>query len=481
MKYTSLLALLLFFFRICFSQDYYEVIIPTFLGSEQRNYYGENAPDSLNLIWKTNLGCGLTVLPNANRDTVQMCGAGWTGQALLIKEDGRLFVVQGAYDYNLRKIDAETGKVIWEYPYDDVIKSSGCVWVDTSKSENHPDRILILQGSRRGFGKSLYETHIGSYKAVSFGTGKEKWQLDIPRTQSFSRDTDGTGLVLGDTVFLGQENGYLTVFQPNPDKTVIKNGVNQPVVLEEYPLYLEEDVRKHFHNIVVESSPSLLNNHIYIPCGSGHVYGFNRITRTLDWDFYVGSDLDGSAIVTRDSCILISVEKQYINGIGGVLKLNPNKNPEVAVEWYHQSQDSLFADWAGGIIGSVAINDSYISENENAMAAFVGIDGELHVVDHEFLATNDSTTGPDGNTCYPIPQSVFNYHVGASISTPIFTENRLIVASYNGLFLFGYNDNCIFTLLDHYDIVVEATPVVYNKKIYVAARDGYLYCIGQKK
>jgi outer membrane protein assembly factor BamB len=380
----------------------------------------------------------------------------------------------------LRKFNANTGKVIWEYAYDDVIKSSGSIWIDKSKPENHTDRIVIMQGSRRGFENTMSETHIGSYRAVSFGTGKELWQLNIRRTQSFSRDTDGSALVLDDTVFLAMENGYFGIFEPHPNKTILKYGVKQPTIIEEYPLFLTEDIAKHHYNIVVESSPSLIANHIYIPCGSGHVYGFNRDTRALDWDFYVGSDLDGSAVVTRDSCILISVEKQYIKGRGGVFKLNPHKAPEDAVEWYFQSQDSLFADWAGGIIGSVGINDAYIDETQNAMAAFVGIDGELHVVDHEFLSREDSTTGPDGNTCYAMPQEAFTYHVGASISTPIFTENRLIVATYNGLYLFSYDHRCLFTLLDHYDIVVEATPIVYNQKVYIAARDGYFYCLGNR-
>ena len=46
---------------IAFSSDSVSVIISTFLGSNQRNYYGENAPDKLDVIYKVRLGCGYTV------------------------------------------------------------------------------------------------------------------------------------------------------------------------------------------------------------------------------------------------------------------------------------------------------------------------------------------------------------------------------------------------------------------------------------
>ena len=40
----------------------YRVIIGTFLGNEKRNYYGNRAPDTLEVIWKHYLGKGETVI-----------------------------------------------------------------------------------------------------------------------------------------------------------------------------------------------------------------------------------------------------------------------------------------------------------------------------------------------------------------------------------------------------------------------------------
>ncbi|MDD4148659.1 MAG: PQQ-binding-like beta-propeller repeat protein, partial [Bacteroidales bacterium] len=212
----------------CFSQDSVHFIIPTFLGNDTRNYYGNQAPEKLDVIWKTNLGGGHTVIPNKTKDTVLMYGAGWTGQPLLVQEGQKLFLIQGAYDYNLRKIDAETGKVIWEYAYDDVIKSSGSMWVNPHKKESDPNKYVIFQGSRRGFEKEVWDDIIPSYRAVSYKTGKELWRYNSVKGGSFSRDVDGTALFVDDTLFIGLESGHFVALNPNPDSIKYRKSIKQP-------------------------------------------------------------------------------------------------------------------------------------------------------------------------------------------------------------------------------------------------------------
>ena len=48
----------------------------------------------------------------------------------------------------------------------------------------------------------------------------------------------------------------------------------------------------------------------------------------------------------------------------------------------------------------------------------------------------------------------------------------------HGLHLFRYDEKLNFTLLDTRPYVFEATPVVHDGRIYVASRNGYLYCFG---
>lgn len=260
----------------------------------------------------------------------------------------------------------------------------------------------------------------------------------------------------------------------------MKDGMLQPEIIQERKLYRKEDVTAHAYNVVTESSPSLMGKRIYVTSGSGHVWGYNLESRELDWDFRTGSDMDGSAVVTSDNCIMVSIEKQYIEGPGGAMKLDPAKPPEEAVVWYHPVADSNFSSWEGGIIGSIGMTDYYSPGNASQYAAFVGIDGTLRVVDHMQVETNKDVFGPDGKTMFHPPKGVYEKYVGPSICTPIFAGNKLLVAGYHGIFLFEFDAGGNFVQLDKFGPAFESTPVVHNGRVYVAARNGYLYCLGRK-
>ena len=455
----------------------YEIIISTFLGSEQRNYYGNEAPDTLEILWKHYLGKGKTVISRKAGEKI-WAGAGWTGQPLLIEYEDTLYVIQGAYDHNLKKINTVTGELVWEYEFDDVIKGTGSVW-DNKNAKELKNRIVILQGSRLGVGNYLDSKYIPSYRAVSFFTGDELWRLDSKFTDSYSRDVDGSALLINDTAYLGLENSIFTVFSPDYELATERDGMLQPAIYEEHQIYTEEDVIAHRRNVVTESSPALLGDHIYIASGAGHIWGYNLIKREVDWDFYIGSDIDGSAIVTNDNCLIVSVEKQYITGNGGIFKLDPSKPPDKAVKWYFPTNDKKFASWEGGVIGSASVNDSYNREDKYAsIAVFIGIDGYLYVVDHASTDSTLTVNGPRKENKYPTPKLLFKKHIGPSISTPIIVGNKIIAAGYNGLYLFEFDENMTFTLKAKFNGTFESTPVVHNKKIYIASRGGYFYCLG---
>jgi len=453
-----------------------QIINGTFLGNAQRNYYGNRAPSSLNIIWKHYLGKGTTVISRRSGSRV-WAGAGWTGQPLLVREKGELFLVQGAYDHNLKKFRADSGELVWQYKYDDVIKGTGTIWHNRSATDPM-DSWVILQGSRLGVGHFLDAPHVPSYRAISYLTGKELWRLDVKLTNSYSRDVDASALVINDTAYIGLENSLFTVFNPDPAKAALKDGMLQPLIYQETKLYFKEDATNHRNNVVTEASPSLLNDVIYVASGAGHIWGYSLQSRSLTWDFVTGSDMDGSAIITSDKCVLASVEKQYIKGQGGAIKLDPSKDPSQAVVWYFPTADKEYGSWLGGIIGSIGISDSYNREVRKFLAAFIGIDGYLYVVDHSRIDTAATVTGPDGVTQYPSPVLIFKEYVGPSISTPIFTGDRLIAAGYGGIKLYGYDDNLNFTRLDEFKASFESTPVCHEGRIYVASRNGYLYCFG---
>lgn len=454
----------------------YELINQTFLGNWQRNYYGDEAPDSLNCIWKHYLGSGVTVI-SRKLGSRTWAGAGWTGQPLLVTEDSGLFIIQGAYDHNLKKINAENGKLVWQYKFDDVIKGTGTIW-NNYKSEELKNKLVILQGSRLGVGNYLDSKHIPSYRAISYFTGEELWRLDVKWTDSYSRDVDGSALIIEDTAYLGLENSLFTVFSPDYKNAKLIDNMLQPYIYQEIPLYEKQDAILHRNNIVTESSPCIIDSIIYVASGSGHVYGYHIRKKDLVWDFYIGSDIDGSAVVTSDSCLLVSVEKQYIKGSGGIFKLNPKKPEKDAVEWYYPTENKEYSGWEGGIIGTAGINDSYNDSTWPYLAAFTSVDGYLYVVNHKEIQPNRLVLGPDSISRYPVPKLVFRKKIGPSISTPLIVKDKIIATGYHGIFLFQYDKNLNFVLLDKFSAEFEATPVVYNKKIYIASRNGYFYCLG---
>jgi outer membrane protein assembly factor BamB len=454
-------------------EDPIDVINGTFLGNWERNYYGNSAPDNLEVQWKHYLGKGETRIGRTR--IVEWAGAGWTGQPLMVREGREAFLIQGAYDHRLKKINASTGELVWEYAFDDMIKGTGTLWTNAGEYDNSL-RWIILQGSRLGLNNLMDSNEIYSFRAISYMTGKEVWRHNVQRTHSYSRDVDASALVWKDTAYIGLENSLFTVLDPDPANAFTDGEYWYPLIHQQESMYTASDVILHEGNVVTESSPSKIGDMIYVASGAGRVWGFDLKKKQLTWNFFVGSDLDGSAIVTRDSCLLVTVEKQYIDGRGGVIKLDPSQEPAHAVVWYLPVSDNDFEGWEGGVIGSPAVSDHY---NDLRLGACLAIDGNLYVFRHDSLS-GKKRIGFDGHTLYPSPHMVFSYRIGESISTPVFTGSHLVACGYDGIYLFAYDNNARFRLLDSMHVPVESTPFIWNQHIYIAARNGYLYCLGSK-
>lgn len=457
--------------------DSIEILHATFLGNVERNACAEGVSAELEVRWKLNLGTGWTV-PIKERE--QWSGAGWTGQPLLFSEKGKKYLLQGSYDHTLKKIDLQSGDLIWEYAFDDVLKGTGTLW-DNPTAKNPRHRLQVIQGSRRGLDKNSFSKYVFSLRGISALSGEEIWRMNIARGRSYSRDVDGSALMLGDTAIIGLENGNLSVFLPGETykDSSGKDYWQSPRILEEHALYKERDHRLHAGNLVTESSPALLGNRVYITAGSGHLYGYNLLTDSIDWDFYIGSDLDGSPVVTADSCLLISIEKQYISGKGGVMKIDPAKEADSSVVWFFPVDNKSFSDWQGGVIGSPATNDACKKEGFPSLVAFAAIDRHVYVVDQKKLS-NKQVDGPRKERKYPSPKLLFKAKKGPSISTPVFAGNRLVYAGYSHLSVFEFDSCGSFSELADRRGFYEATPLIHDSLIYLASRNGFLYCFGPK-
>lgn len=465
------------------------VKVGTFLGNESRRYYGEGpVPEKLEVIWRTAIGSGTTGGTASSAGPVTWAGTGWTGQPALVRDGGKLYLLVGGFDHNLVKIDAETGKELWSYTFDDVIKGSPTVFVMPGTG-----RLAVVCGSRRGFPRSIGDPSIAPVRCVDFETGEELWRMTSPTSKSYSRDADSSPVLIGDTLFVAIETGYLYALDPAHTET--RDGHRWPVVKAKQ-LLLGSNPAGHGGNLVLESSPSVIGETLYISSGAGDIYGLRTSDLSVVWDYWTGSDIDGSPVATSDGHLLQAIEKQYIPGNGGVLKLDPRKPPGEALVWFFPTGNRTFGDWQGGVIGSVSVNDEYGSDQARpALASFIGIDGKLYVVSQD--ETEGTTNDPQGKTGVPMPKLVFKDEVGGAIATPIMVDNYIIAAAYDALvhvYRIDYQAPQGVALKDRAgrqwsvgitEVAVfggggsyESTPIVWQGRIYIGSRNGSLYCLG---
>lgn len=471
--------------------------IGTYLGNETRRFYGIGpVPEKLKVIWRAKIGSGKTSGTAKSKGPVVWSGTGWTGQPTLVRDQGRLYVIVGGFDHGLRKIDASTGKTVWRYEFPDVIKGSNTVWIDPEASTEQ-GRIKIVCGSRRGFGLSLSSPGIAPVRCVSFATGKELWRLPVPHSASYSRDADGSAIFRGGVLYQGVESGHM--YKLDPTVTKKAGSYRNPKILATSLLYEKGDSSAHGGNLVLEGSPCVIGDNMYVEAGSGHIYGLRLSDLKKVWDFKTGSDLDSTAASTQDGYLLAGIEKQYIKGKGGVIKLDPRKPAAKAGVWYLPTGDRKFGDWLGGVIGSVAINDDYDPDGTRPpLAAVSAIDGYLYVFSQN--ETKGSARIFDGKRSLPTPVIVAKKSIGGAISTPIIVDDHIIAAGYDAkvhVYRIVYDakggGGVKLKTRDGRTVRVsvvetgsfraggfESTPVVWNGRIYVGSRDGYLYCLGAK-
>ncbi len=360
--------------------------LATFLGTESRRFYGVGpAPTHLHVIWKTRIGGGWTSGRFSDDPAMYWSGTGWTGTPALVRDGGRLYLLIGGYDHDLRKVDAETGEVVWRYDFGDVIKSSPSV-VANPHPTSQDDRYLVIAGSRRGADAKLDDLAIAPYRAVTFGSGREVWRLPAPRTAAYSRDADGSGFFIDGRQYMGLEDGWFYSLDPFATQkwTVVGATYEEPIASERRLLLGDpaaasrEKPHPEGANLCIEASPALMGDVVFISSGAGHVYGLRRSDLTVVFDYRTGSDLDGTTVPTRTGKLLVPVEKQYIPGDGGVLLLDPSRPAASSVVWFFPTGNRKMSEWRGGVIGSVAVNDEYGgADRYPPLAAFIGIDGYL--------------------------------------------------------------------------------------------------------
>jgi len=93
--------------------------------------------------------------------------------------------------------------------------------------------------------------------------------------------------------------------------------------------------------------------------------------------------------------------------------------------------------------------------------------------------------GPDSITKYHTPKLIAKVQIPGTISTPIMVKDKIIACTDDGIFLYQLiqtkKNKFELKLLDKVvGLEIDATPIVWNGRVYIAVRDGFMYCFGRE-
>lgn len=446
-------------------------LVGTYLGDGQRNYYGNVAPSKLRVHWKTHLGTATT---RVGRTLKKWSGTGWTGQPLVLREGAETYLVVGSLSHKIMKIRARDGKVVWSTDVGDAIKGTP-TFVDTGGG-GAEERYVLITGSRMGRNCNFLTDPAYALHGISYTTGKRLWRHNVVRTHSNSRDVDASAVMIGSKACVPLENGMFTVFSPRVSKTTMVNGFPAPKIYKQYRLYKDADLAVYGSELSCESSPTVYRGKAYVAAGCGRVYACSTGFGGIGWTLDTGGDLNGTMPLTNDNHLLLGIERERIPGQGGVMKIKPSGG----VKWYYPLPNTRFYEWGGGLVGSPAVNHRYRSGISRDLACFVGVDGVLTLVNHRQLKPGTTVAGPRNQRRYPTPVVLDRVKLPTgSISTPLFVGDKIVVGYDNGMDLYQVSaEGKMRRLARLSGPMFDATPVVWNGRIYAGAKNGYLYCLG---
>ena len=425
-----------------------------FRGNPSRNYYGTGPlPDDVpEVLWQYpdegDPMCGQSTVAG---ETTTWCGTGWTGQpAVWVRPDGLTEVVFGAYDKAVHFLDAETGEPSRpSFPVGDIIK--GSVTID-------PDGFpLLYTGSRDNRLRVI---------ALDRPEPTEMWSLDASAVEGiWNNDWDGNPVIVDDVLYEGGENGWFFAILLN--RSIGDDGLVsvQPEVLFQTPAWTDELLAEVGSNLSIESSVAIQGDRAYVTNSGGRVVGFD-ISRIrsgeapIVFDYWVGDDADATPVIDADGMLYVAVEyergTERADEVGQLVKLDPFTGDDPLV-WGVEVPPG--DDGVGGIWATPAI----------AM-------GHVYVTTHTGeLLTVDAVTGE------VVQQEEVGPHTWAS---PVVIGERLLVAPCESAELRTYDladpaePALLWSMLPAAGGCIESTPAVWNGRIYVGSRDGYLRAYG---
>ncbi|HEX5936928.1 MAG TPA: PQQ-binding-like beta-propeller repeat protein [Actinomycetota bacterium] len=431
--------------------------LTTFRGNATRSYYGEG-PVPLDPVigWRTPAErmCSVSFV---GIESSEWCGTGWTGQPnVVVGEDGRIEVREGAYDGQYHFLDGLTGVPVRPaLATRDLAKGSA-----TSDPDGFP---LYYAGSRDGRFRIVATDRQDPLVLWSIHGATS---VDPPLRND---DWDGAALVVDDVLFVGGENGWLYAIRLNRGYDELGLVTVAPEVVATVPGWDDELLRVLGDDEVsIENSVALHDGVLYFANSGGLVQGWDvrdvlgggsgleRVFR-----FWTGDDTDATISIDGAGDLYVASEYQRLGErsreVGQLMKLDPSR-PADPLVWSIDAREIGF-EGAGGSWSTPALYGDLVF--------FTTAAGRVLAVERE---TGDVR---------------WERRVGApAIGSPVVVDGVLIQGDCAGdLWAWDVSDpdaDPVLLWKLHFSDCIESTPAVWRGWIYLGTRQGYLYGLTHK-
>jgi outer membrane protein assembly factor BamB len=435
----------------------------TFRGNASRAYYGEGPlPTHPVVRWRYPPSGGLCAVSSDGTATTTWCGTGWTGQPNVIpRPGGGVEVREGAFDDNYHFLDGHTGKPLRpDLHTGDLAKGSA-----TSDSDGYP---LYYAGSRDNYLRIVALDRPSPTVLWSFNADTQPGGI-------WNNDWDGAPLQIGDYVLEGGENSWFYVIRLNRGYDSTGKVEVHPRIVMRVPGWDQA-----LHSVVYDDDLSIENS---VAFRDGVVYFSNSGGLVQGWDirdvlnggthykrvfrFWSGDDNDASIVISPHGDLIVGRKMEENvsrpesfprdHEIGDLMKLDPHK-PSDPLVWSVQLGGF---DPDDGVLGTPAYYKGvvYASYTDGGVAAVDAATGKV--------LWNKRLTPP-------------------TWSSPVPIDDELLMADGAG------NVNCfdisnprrpprLRWRVHLSDSVIESTPAVWHRWIYVGSRDGGIYAISDPR
>ncbi len=425
----------------------------TFRGNPSRSYYGKGpVPRSVPQVLHRFPDAPMCRTSENLGERKTWCGMGWTGQPVIAERKDRRWAIFGGYDGNVHFMDALTGeRILPDVETGDIIKGT-----PTIDPDGYP---LVYSGSRDNLLRVIAIDRPDQAEVL--------WTLDSESVPPnlWNDDWDSSPIVVGDYLVVGSESSRFWVIKLNRSRDPLTGKVRvNPNVVFTTPVWDEEVLAANGdHHASVESSVAIYRDTAYFGTSAGLIWGYDLspLRRGADprqvFRFYTAGDNDPSVVVDDTGMLYVAGEFDRdlprAREVGQLTKLDP-RNKVNPVVWAFTETTSVGA----GIYGTPAIVDDTIIITSDA--------GRLIALDRATGAVKWD----------------MKLH-GPLWASPVVVDDVLLIGDCGGFFHAFDVSNLDVAPPELWSIelgsCIEATPAVWDGRIYIGTRGGHLFVLGE--